>query len=223
MTLTNEQRTQSCPAAAESILQQRHSFTDLAEEHSIPAAILLQYLAHKIAKSTKEIEGRKWHYETIESLAMRYPYLKPSTINDTLNALCSSVLVKTNYNRRKHDRTCWYAFQDDNIRKRAMGKAVAYFIVEEAVLYRLPAAILVNNLRYWIQHHRKGNPEYAWHSMSPGELEECLPLSEATIKRALKQLVQAKVLKSREPEDRRLPNEYAFVDSEQLDRRGLTV
>ena len=132
----------------EAVLQQRHSFSDLAKEHGATAAVLLKYLAYKVSKSHKEHQGRKWHYETTKALAARFPYFTPSTINATLNKLTGSILHRGNFNRKGFDRTSWYAFRDDNTRKRALNKA-AYFRVADAVKYQLPAAVLIWNLKHW--------------------------------------------------------------------------
>jgi hypothetical protein len=65
-----------------------HSFSPtIAKEHGEKAAVLLQYLAHHVAKSKHGHGGRKWFYKTLDDLAEVFPYIKRSTIHDTIKSL----------------------------------------------------------------------------------------------------------------------------------------
>ena len=197
-----------------------HSFSrTIAKEHGEKAAVLLQYLAHHVSKSKHVHGGRKWFYKTLDDLALVFPYLKRSTIHAILQKLGreNGPLVIGDYNKKGYDRTNWFAFRDDNIRKQAQSSKPAYFQVEDAVKYGIVAAVLLGNLVHWIRENRKSDPQYTWHSMSLGELSKHLPFAKATMHRALKVLVDAKVIKSRETESKRGVIEYALVDETRLD------
>ena len=166
---------------------QIHSFSrTIAKEHGEKAAVILQYLAHHVAKSKQIHDGRKWFFMTLDDLAAVFPYIKRSTIHDTLNSLKDKGLLRIgDYNKKGYDRTCWYAFADDNVRKAAQSSKPVYFQVEDAVKYGIVAAVLLGNLVHWIQENRKKDPSYTWHSMSLCELAKHLPFPKTTLQRAL--------------------------------------
>src|ERR1017187_3935631 len=198
---------------------QVHSFSrTIANEHGEKAAVILQYLAHHVAKSKHLHGGKKWFYKTLDDLAVVFPYLKRSTIHDTLQKLgkWDGPLLIDDYNKKGYDRTNWFAFRDDNFRQQAQSSKPAYFRVEDAVKYGIVAAVLLGNLVHWIRENRKQDPKYTWHSMSLGELSKHLPFDKATMHRALKVLVDAKVIKPRETESKRGVIEYALVDETRL-------
>ena len=45
------------------------------------------------------------------------------------------------YNKKGYDRTCWYAFRDDNLRKQTQSSKPVYFQVEDAVKYGIVADV----------------------------------------------------------------------------------
>jgi hypothetical protein len=65
------------------------------------------------------------------------PYLKRSTIYDTLQKLgkAGGPLEIGAYNKKGYDRTSWFAFRDDNVRKQAQSSEPVYFRVDDAVKY----------------------------------------------------------------------------------------
>ena len=91
------------------------------------------------------------------------------------------------FNKKGYDRTCWYAFTDDNVRKPAQSSKPAYFQAEDAVKYGIVAAVLLGNLEHWIRENRKTDPAYTWHAMSPGELTKHLPFPKTTMQTALRE------------------------------------
>jgi hypothetical protein len=196
-----------------------HSFSrTIAKEHGEKAAVLLQYLAHHVSKSKHVHGGKKWFYKTLDDLAVVFPYLKRSTIHAILQKLGkeNGPLAIGDYNKKGYDRTNWFAFRDDNFRRQAQSSKPVYFQVEDAVKYGTVAAVLLGNLGHWIRENRKSDPQYTWHSMSFGELSKHLPFDKATMHCALKVLVDAKVIKSRETESKRGVIEYALVDETRL-------
>jgi DNA-binding transcriptional regulator YhcF (GntR family) len=197
---------------------QIHSFSrTIAKEHGEKAAVILQYLAHHVSKSKHVHGGKKWFYKTLDDLAVVFPYLKRSTIHDTLKSLKDKGLLRIgDFNRKGYDRTCWYAFADDNVRKLAQSSKPVYFQVEDAVKYGIVAAVLLGNLVHWIRENRKQDPNYTWHAMSPRELAKHLPFPKTTLQRALAELVAAKVIKTTEPEVKGGAIKYALVDEKRL-------
>jgi predicted transcriptional regulator len=202
---------------------QIHSFSrTIAKEHGEKAAVLLQYLAHHVARSKNDHGGRKWFYKTLDDLAVMFPYIKRSTVHDTLKSLKDKGLLRIgDFNKTGYDRTCWYAFADDNVRKVAQSSKPVYFRVEDAVQYGIVAAVLLGNLEYWILENRKEDPGYTWHSMSPRELAKHLPFPKTTLQRALADLVKAGVLRAKEPEVNGGTTQYALADEKRLaDEKG---
>jgi hypothetical protein len=194
----------------------------IAKEHGEKAAVLLQYLAHHVSKSKHLHGGKKWFYKTLDDLAVVFPYLKRSTIHDTLKALKDKGLLRIgDFNRKGYDRTCWYAFADDNVRKQAQSSKPAYFQVEDAVKYGIVAAVLLGNLEHWIRENRKSDPAYTWHAMPPRELAKHLPFPKTTLQTALANLVNANVIKTKGPEVKGGAIEYALVDETRLENREV--
>jgi hypothetical protein len=180
----------------------------------------LQYLAHHVSKSKHVHGGRKWFYKTLDDLAQVFSYLKRSTIHAILQKLSKEhgPLVIGDYNKKGYDRTCWYAFRDDNLRKQAQSSKSVYFEVEDALKYGIVAAVLLGNLEHWIRENRKQDPNYTWHSMSPRELAKHLPFPKTTLQRALADLVNANVIKTQAPEDKGGAIQYALVDEARLEQ-----
>ena len=175
--------------AADAAVDQVHSFSrTIAQEHGEKAAVLLQYLAHHVSKSKHLHDGRKWFYKTLDDLAAVFPYLKRSTIHDTLQKLgkANGPLMIGAYNKKGYDRTCWYAFRDDNLRKTAQSSKPVYFRVDDAVKYGIVAAVLLGNLEHWIRENRKTGPTIHLAPCIAGELAKHLPFSKATMQRALR-------------------------------------
>ena len=80
----------------------------------------------------------------LDDIATQFPYIKRSTIHDTLKSLKDKgVLQIGDYNKKGYDRTCWYAFADDNVRKTAQSSKPVYFQVKDAVKYGIVAAVLL--------------------------------------------------------------------------------
>jgi len=199
-----------------------HSFSrTIAQQHGEKAAVLLQYLAHHVAKSKHVHGGRKWFYKTLDDLAAVFPYIKRSTIHDTLKSLKDKGVLRIgDFNKKGYDRTCWYAFEDDNVRKQAQSSEPAYFKVEDAVKYGIVAAVLLGNLEHWIRENRKEDPGYTWHQILPGELTKHLPFSKSTIQRALRMLVDKKVLRCKTKPGKGQTAKYALVDEKRLTEQG---
>ena len=200
-------------------IRQFHSFsTALAKKYGVNAALILSYLSYKIQKSTNNYDGKNWFYITVKDLAQHYPYLGRTAVFEALQRLTrkDGPLITGNYNKKTYDRTKWYAFKDDDLAQ-LLGKEPRYFRVEAAEYYGVPEAVLLSNLAYQITENRKKNPNYRCHPMSPAKLAEIQPFSRSTIQRALKHLVEDKVLLNRSTTDTRLATEYCFAEREELE------
>lgn len=97
-----------------------HSFNiEFAEEYrSIEIAVLIHHFQHWIMvnkRSKRNLkEGRTWSYQTLSDIAAHFPYLSFKQIRSNMEKLIEKgILIKGNFNLHKYDRTCWYAFQDE--------------------------------------------------------------------------------------------------------------
>ena len=152
-------------------------------------AIVLGYLANRVRHSTTYRAGRPWFFQSIDDLLPSFPYLKRTTLNDVLTRLEKAGFIQVgNFNRWKKDKTRWFHVPKD-ICDRAACDPV-YFDTEVAAARGIPEALLIVNLRHFIEVRRKAKQEPLEHEMSPALLAELLPLSQSTIKRALKNLVK---------------------------------
>ena len=197
---------------------QFHSFSYvLAKKYGVNAALILSYIGFKIQHSQHDHDGKKWFYITIKDLAQHYPYLGCTAVFDALQRLTrkDGPLITGNYNKKKYDRTKWYAFKNNDLAQ-LLEKEPRYFRVEEAIFHGLAEAVLLSNLAYQITENRKKNPNYRCHPMSPAKLAEIQPFSRSAIQRALKNLVEDKVLLNRSTTDTRLATEYCFADLDEM-------
>ncbi|MBI5821360.1 MAG: hypothetical protein HZA88_20525 [Verrucomicrobia bacterium] len=183
---------------AEGKLNLHYFSRKFAEEHGVKEAIVLKFLAHKVRRSKNVRNDKKWFFDPIRELAHRYPYIPKSTMDKILKRLESKKLLEIdNFNRRGYDRTGWYTVpQDalDAVEKRPLIKVD----VEVANELGIPAGVLIENLRFWVQQkakkRKRGDTTTIYHEMSPARLAIDLPCFDlSTIKRALKSLVKSSV------------------------------
>lgn len=83
-------------------------------------AIIIHHLQHWIKlnrrkKSERHFrQERWWTYQTIEDICASLPEFTPDSIIHHLGALVDmKIIVKGNFNKLKIDKTCWYAFVDE--------------------------------------------------------------------------------------------------------------
>ena len=83
--------TASCPAAPAATHEgdsKEHSLShELASRLGFPSALLLKYLAHRIAKSGKTHEGRRFIRVNLDHLTEVFPYLSRSCLADAVKTL----------------------------------------------------------------------------------------------------------------------------------------
>src|ERR1017187_3118675 len=127
-----------------------HSFSrKIAAKYGVNAALVLGYIGFRISLSRNEREGRLWFYDTLDTIAQHYPYLGRSAIYEAIHRLThnNGPLMVGNFNKRKGDKTNWYSFRFESTAE-LLKKKPLYFRVEDAALYGIPAAVLLNNLAY---------------------------------------------------------------------------
>ena len=159
-----------------------HSFSrTFAAKYGVNAALVLGYIGFRIGLSKNERAGKSWYYDTLDTIAQHYPYLGRSAIYDAIQRLTQTdgPLIVGNYNKRKGDRTNWYAFRDEDAAQ-LLKKKPLYFKVGDAELYGVPAAVLLNNLAYHINKKRKETPGFRIQALSASKLANVLPFSRST-------------------------------------------
>ena len=95
-----------------------HFNIDVATEYGLHAAILLANLQYWIkynqANGVNKYFGRTWSFNSARAFKELFPYMTERTISRTLKKLCDiGVLQKGNFNRKKFDKTIWYAFANE--------------------------------------------------------------------------------------------------------------
>lgn len=95
-----------------------HSFDiKIASEFSVVEAIIIHHFQYWI-NFNRQIcrnlhEGRFWSFQTLDEICAHFPYFQRGQVERIINKLVESgVLLKGNFNKKKYDRTVWYAFKD---------------------------------------------------------------------------------------------------------------
>lgn len=194
-----------------------HSFCpDLARQYGEYTAALLQGLSYKIAKSSKIKDGKQWHFDTLEALVERWPYLSQKGIAKALSAqVATGNVFKGNYNTMRIDRTCWYSVTEA-LKKNALSKSgKVSFDVDVATKTRsIVAGTLYHNLRFNLLCMLGDTPDFEgvpYHTVCKSALTKHLPFSLSTIKRGYKTLIKHRLI-SRNP----ATGAYTLVDSDAL-------
>lgn len=95
-----------------------HSFSiDLASKYGIEIAIFLENMAFWTKKNQANKkhfhDNRYWTYNTYEAFAELFPYWSPRQIKYIIQSCVTiGLIVVSNYNSKKYDRTNWYALSD---------------------------------------------------------------------------------------------------------------
>ena len=96
----------------------QHYFnTDFAARYSVAAAIIAQNFWYWVRENEKigknHFKGRYWIYDSVREMSEIFYYLTPNKIRGAVDLLVQEgVLMKSNFNKVKYDRTSWYAFTD---------------------------------------------------------------------------------------------------------------
>ncbi len=98
-----------------------HNFdTQLAKQYGVNQAILLEYFRFWITlnrnNNKNHHEGKTWLYNTVQSIHEVYSYFTYKQVRYAIGVLIKKgVLVKNKFNRCAWDKTCWYAFADEEL------------------------------------------------------------------------------------------------------------
>lgn len=178
-------------AEIDEMLGGKHFFPrDFAKEYGVREAIVIRFLSWKVRMSQKEEKGKLWHYDPVEALAARYPYIPGSTMHDVLKRLEKAKLIEKGcFNKLSFDRTGWYTVP---LRVMDMAEKVPIrFNVLVAKEFGIPHAVLYRNLIYWVARNTSETDPHPYVLMSPTILSRSLPFAISTIKNALGDLVKA--------------------------------
>ena len=104
---------------------------DVAVKYGVKEAVILSHIEFWIftnrANGSNFHDGRHWHFSTLKAFQEIWPFWDIYQISRTLKKLVKDgVLTKGNYNKRKSDRTLWYAFKDEE----------SWFLEREAILQK---------------------------------------------------------------------------------------
>ncbi|MGV3661429.1 MAG: helix-turn-helix domain-containing protein [Prosthecobacter sp.] len=171
-----------------------HSFsrTFAKEQRSISQALVLEEIVFRIRATNKVKDGKQWFYDSLNELQDKLPFLKRTAIDDAIKKLASKGFIEVgNYNKAKYDKTRWYHVPEEHWA--AVDEEKVWFQQADAVEHGIPAALLMNNLDYWIAQKFERN-DGETHAMSPTDLSKHLPVSKSTIKATLADLVEKGVL-----------------------------
>ncbi len=160
----------------------------IASRYSIPAALILKYLAHCVRKRPVE-DGLQWFTRSAEQISARYPYLSTSAISDTLRRLAPAVLRRERrFNRTTGSLSTAYAFADPALMAE-VGSDLVYFNPGVATRLGIHEAIVLHRLQFQLRVRVERDPEFRYLRVSVKETAEKLWLSTASVSRALNTLV----------------------------------
>jgi hypothetical protein len=185
-----------CPEIGSDFREKLHSFCPiLARDYGEEAAVIVQGLGYKVAKSKKTHNGCKWHYDTLEALAKRWPYLSDSGIHGILQRETKNgLIVKGRFNKWSLDRTTWYSLREDLVDRALDYKGKLWFDVPVAVrCHSIIAGTLYQNLRYQLLLLLADDPTFEgkpYRKINKAALARILPWSLSTIKREYAELVK---------------------------------
>lgn len=98
-----------------------HSFSVSLAQHlkSAEEAIVVQFFLNTISlhkrRNRNFHEGRTWNYCSTPELAAIFPYWSEKQIKRILNSLIKkNILIKSKYNKKKFDKTSWFAFAEES-------------------------------------------------------------------------------------------------------------
>lgn len=96
-----------------------HSFdTDIAKKYGIECAVIYKNILFWISKNKETgrnfLDEKYWTYNSVQTFSEVMPYMSKHQIRYALEKLVKEkVLIKRNYNKKKYDRTNWYAFYEE--------------------------------------------------------------------------------------------------------------
>jgi hypothetical protein len=91
----------------------------LAAEIGLKESIILLQMEYWISQAGHIRDGKKWTYQSLESLKTQFPFMSKSTINRIIDRLEALALlhVTDRYNKRAGDKTRWFALNEEGCNK----------------------------------------------------------------------------------------------------------
>ena len=91
---------------------------DLANQIGLKESILAQHINYWCKRNAQQKknyrDGYYWMYNTLDSFLNYFKFMSKNTLIRCLNKLCKEgIIIKSNYNKRKYDRTNWYRINYD--------------------------------------------------------------------------------------------------------------
>lgn len=88
----------------------------LGINEAIIIKIIWGWVKHNAQNGTNFHEGRYWTYNSARAYASDLTFMSERTISNTISKLIEkNILVKSNFNKTKFDKTSWYAFSDKGL------------------------------------------------------------------------------------------------------------
>ena len=92
-------------------------FPSLAEKIGLNESIILQQVHYWLNKTNNKEDGNQWVYNTYDDWKKQFPFWSISTIRRAINNLENKgLLVTSNYNKMRADKTKWYTIDYKKIR-----------------------------------------------------------------------------------------------------------
>jgi hypothetical protein len=92
-----------------------HQFCpEIAKDFNVNIAVFLQNMAYwtenNLANKRHIYDGYCWTYNSLEAFQKIFPYFSKQNLETIINTcLKNGLMIKGNYNKKKYDRTGWYA------------------------------------------------------------------------------------------------------------------
>lgn len=98
---------------------EHHFDIDVAKEYGVIEAVLINHFQFWLIKNksngTNFHDGHYWTYNSHQAFLEQFPYLTHKSLRTALQHLRDNgIIITSNYNNTSHDRTLWYAFNDED-------------------------------------------------------------------------------------------------------------
>ena len=95
-----------------------HFNIEHAKKYGVNESIMINNFKYWILKNkaneTMFMENRTWTYNSVQAYTSLFPFWSKGQISRTINSLVEqNVIIVGSFNKKKYDRTKWYAFRDE--------------------------------------------------------------------------------------------------------------
>ena len=179
---------------------------ELANEIGLKQAIILDKFYYWIKRNeitqNNYIDGKFWTYNSIRELQEKHlPYFTQPEIRNAITSLVKNGFIeKAYYNRRKNDRTSWYAFvpKTYELMQSQLNKEKHSFSLELANLTGLSSSIILQSLYTAIKKNQEKNIIYdnsVWMYNTLDGFAKLFPyFSKQTISKTLNDLIENNII-----------------------------